>query len=238
MDEGFLSLLRTATPSPHLIYIFFSVFFFHFLNDSIEKSTVFDRMDEGFLSLLRTATPSPDSLRYSNRNADEDWFRRCFQHLMRSWATTLRTPLIRTCDCRTLHLTLIVDDDSSIILEIKEGAVFSPKCLPLTDDDSRHDLLPKFWFALFDCCQDHVTICSGGKTIKTASDTTDGDDVQIFGSSIVGAVDDCSYWETQGNAKFGSCGSSTSSFRHLGCWEKAGRTSSKISLRPVSVVAE
>lgn len=37
-------------PSPHLIYIFLQCFFFHFLNDSIEKSTVFDRMDEGFLS--------------------------------------------------------------------------------------------------------------------------------------------------------------------------------------------
>ena len=37
------------------------------------------------------------------------------------------------------YFYLIVDDDSSIILEIEEGSVFSPKCLPLSYDDSRHD---------------------------------------------------------------------------------------------------
>merc|ERR1719350_2012330 len=110
-----------------------------------------------------------------------------------------------TCDCRTLHLTLIIHYDSRVVLEIEEGAVLPPEGLPLPDDDGGHDFLAELWLALLDGGQDHVTGRGGRQTVQATADTADGDDVQILGAGVVGAVDDGAHGQTQGNTELCSC---------------------------------
>ena len=62
-----------------------------------------------------------------------------------------------TSDVLTLHFTLVVDDDSCIVLEVKEMTFSSADGLTLTDNDSRHDLLSKLWLNLLDGGEEHVT---------------------------------------------------------------------------------
>ena len=45
----------------------------------------------------------------------------------------------RTGNTRTLHFTLGVDNDTSVILEVEEDAVLSSPALSLSDDNGRHD---------------------------------------------------------------------------------------------------
>ena len=53
-----------------------------------------------------------------------------------------------SCDGRALHLSLVVDYHSSIILEVDKLSVFSSEGLPLTDHNSRHDFFPQLGFTL------------------------------------------------------------------------------------------
>ena len=87
-------------------------------------------------------------------------------------------------DGGSLHLALVVDDDSGVVLEVEEGSVFPPEGLPLSDDHGRHHLLPQLGFALLDGGQDHVARGGGGKPIQTAADASDGDDVQVLGACL------------------------------------------------------
>lgn len=43
----------------------------------------------------------------------------------------------------------------------------------------------------------HVSNTGGRKSIQSALDLGDGDDVQVLCSGIIGAVHDSGYWETQ-----------------------------------------
>ena len=43
-----------------------------------------------------------------------------------------------TCDGGALHLALVVDDHARVVLKVKERAVLSPVCLPLSYDNGRH----------------------------------------------------------------------------------------------------
>ena len=54
----------------------------------------------------------------------------------------------RSSDGGSLHLALIIHNDSSVILEVDELSIFSPKSLPLTDNDCRHDFFPQFRLSL------------------------------------------------------------------------------------------
>ena len=54
----------------------------------------------------------------------------------------------RSSDGRALHLALIIHNDSSVILEVDELPIFSSECLPLTDDDCRHDFFPQLGLSL------------------------------------------------------------------------------------------
>jgi len=130
--------------------------------------------------------------------------------LLRNW----------TSDGRTLHLTLVVNNDSRVVFKVEKLAVFSSECFSLSDHHCRHNFLAELWLALLDCGQHHVTTGSGGQTVQATADASNCDDVQVLGTCVVSAVDDGSDWETQGNAELGSCGTSTSSLRHFGRREK------------------
>ena len=46
-----------------------------------------------------------------------------------------------TGNTRTLHFTLRIDDDTSVIFEVEENAVLSSPALSLSDNDGRHDYI-------------------------------------------------------------------------------------------------
>ena len=51
-------------------------------------------------------------------------------------------------DGGSLHLALIIHNDSSVIFEVDELPIFSSECLPLADNDCRHDFFPQLRLSL------------------------------------------------------------------------------------------
>ena len=84
--------------------------------------------------------------------------------------------------CSLRCADLVIDDDPGVVLEIEEGAVFPPECLPLPDDHGRHHLLPQLGLALLDRRQHHVAARRRGKTVQAAADPAHRDDVQVLGT--------------------------------------------------------
>lgn len=95
-----------------------------------------------------------------------------------------------TGDGGTLHLTLGVDDDTSVVLEVQEDTVGALPGLGLSDNDGRVDLLAELGLSLLDGGHDHVANTAGGQSVQAGTDTLDGDDVQVTGTRVVGAVHD------------------------------------------------
>ena len=100
----------------------------------------------------------------------------------------------RSVDSTSLHLSLRVDDDTGVVLEVEEHTVPSSPRLSLTADDSGHDwgsahdakksadrptLLPQLRLSLLDGSHDHVAGGGSGKPVKTSSETNDGDNVEV-----------------------------------------------------------
>lgn len=91
-------------------------------------------------------------------------------------------------DGGTLHLTLGVDDNSCIVLEVQEDTVGAAPGLALTDNDSGHNLLAELGLSLLDGGHDHVSDTGSGETVQTGTGTLDGDDVQVASTGVVAAV--------------------------------------------------
>lgn len=96
----------------------------------------------------------------------------------------------RTSDGRSLHLTLWIDNDTGVVLEVEVHTVGSPPWLALTNDNRWHDLLPQLWLSLLDGRHDHVANTGGWQAVETGTETLDRDDVQVAGTAVVGAVHD------------------------------------------------
>lgn len=62
-------------------------------------------------------------------------------------------------------------------------------------------LLSELWFAFLDCGY-HVTHTSSKKSVQPSLDSLHRDDMQIFGSCVVNAIDNGSYQKIQGNPEF------------------------------------
>lgn len=112
-------------------------------------------------------------------------------------------------DGRALHFALVVDDDAGVVLEVDENTVLPAEWLALSDDDRRHHLLAQLGLALLHGGDKHVTTSGSGKTVQTALDSVDCNDEQVLGSSVVSTVHHGAHWQTEGNAKLRSSGSST-----------------------------
>ena len=95
----------------------------------------------------------------------------------------------RAGDRRPLHLTLGVDDDTSIVLKVDEAAVHTSPGLALADDDCGVDLLAELGLALLAGGEHHVADTRGGETVEAALDVLDSDEGEGLGTSVVGAVD-------------------------------------------------
>ena len=93
-----------------------------------------------------------------------------------------------TGDSGTLHLTLGVDDNSCVVLEVQEDTVGAAPRLALADNHSGHDLLAELGLSLLDGGHDHVSDTGSGETVQAGTDTLDGDDVQVASTGVVAAV--------------------------------------------------
>jgi hypothetical protein len=102
-------------------------------------------------------------------------------------------------DGRALHLTLGVDDDTGVVLEVEENTVPPAPRLSLPDDDGGVDLLTELRLTLLDGCKEVVTDAGSGEPVKAGTNVTDGNDVQVLCTSVVGAVHDSADGECQGN---------------------------------------
>lgn len=111
----------------------------------------------------------------------------------------------------SLHFTFVIDNHSSRILKVDKDTFLSTKGLALPDNDSRHYLLSQFRLALFDRAHDHVTRTSFGVAIKTSSNVTNADNMEILGARIIGAVDHGGRGETRRNAVLDARGGGASS---------------------------
>lgn len=109
-----------------------------------------------------------------------------------------------TSDSGTLHLTLGVDNDTGVVLEVEEDTVTTPPGLALANDDSGHDLLSELGLTLLDGSDNHVTGGGGRETVKTSTNAVDGNDEQVLGTRVVGAVHDGTDWQSQGHSELGT----------------------------------
>lgn len=95
-----------------------------------------------------------------------------------------------TSDSRTLHLTLRVDNDTSVVLEVQVGTVLSSPWSSLSNDDGWHDLLSQLWLTLLDGSHDHVTSGSSWQSVQSSTETLDGKNVKVSGTRVVATVND------------------------------------------------
>lgn len=120
---------------------------------------------------------------------------------------------------------IYVDNDTSVILKVKENTVSAAPGLTLTNNDGRHDyvkpnaikflciekhicveftLLSQFGLALLDCGDNHVTSTSSGKSVQATLDVADSNDAQVLGAAVVSAVHDSANGQTEGHAVLGA----------------------------------
>lgn len=102
-----------------------------------------------------------------------------------------------TSDSRTLHLTLRVDDDTSVVLEVQVSTVLSSPWSSLSNDNGWHDLLSQFWLTLLDGGHDHVTSGSSRQSVQSSTETLDGKNVKVSGTRVVATVNDGADGQTQ-----------------------------------------
>ena len=83
-----------------------------------------------------------------------------------------------------------------LTLKVEEVSFSSTDGLLLTDDDSRHDLLPELGLTLLDRGKEHVTDGASGESVELGASHAASNHVQVLSSGVVTAVHDRSHWET------------------------------------------
>jgi hypothetical protein len=104
----------------------------------------------------------------------------------------------------TLHFTLGVDNDTSVILKVEENTVSTAPGLTLTDDNSSHNLLSQLGLTLLDGSDNHVTTTSSGKSVQTTLDVTNSNNVQVLGTRVIGTIHDGTNGQTESHTVLGS----------------------------------
>lgn len=92
-------------------------------------------------------------------------------------------------DGGSLHFSLGVNDDASVVLEVDESTLSSSPRLSLSDNNGLQHLLSQFGLTLLDRNHHHITDSSTGQTIKSSTNTLNGDDVKILTATVIGTVD-------------------------------------------------
>merc|ERR1711934_15063 len=119
-----------------------------------------------------------------------------------------------TSDSGSLHLTLGVHNHTSVVFEVDDLPILPAESFPLADDYSRHHLLTKAGGSLLHGSHDKITGGGSGKPVKATADALDGDDVQVLGPGVVGAVHEGCDGKTQSHPELVARSSTTSSLAH------------------------
>ena len=88
-----------------------------------------------------------------------------------------------------------------VTFEVHVDSVLAAPRLALADDDGGHDLLPEVGLPLLDGGHDHVADAGGRQAVEPALDALDGDDVEVLGARVVGAVHRRRHGQTQRHAE-------------------------------------
>jgi hypothetical protein len=99
-------------------------------------------------------------------------------------------------DVLSLHLTLGVDDDTGVVLEVEEETFSAAEGLALADNDGGHHLLTELGLTLLHGGEEHITDGTGGEAVEAGTESGDGDHVQVLGASVVSAIHDGCHGET------------------------------------------
>lgn len=91
--------------------------------------------------------------------------------------------------------------DQEWTFEVHINSVLSAPGLPLADNDGGHNLFPEIGLSLLHGGHDHVAYAGRRQTVESALDSLDGDDVEVLGSRIVGAVHCGRHGETKRHPK-------------------------------------
>lgn len=78
-------------------------------------------------------------------------------------------------------------------------------------------LLPQLGLALLDGAQSHVTDGSSGNLVQASSTAKNGDDVQVLGAGVVGAVHHGAHGKCERSAELGAGGDTTALLLLAGC---------------------
>jgi hypothetical protein len=87
--------------------------------------------------------------------------------------------------------------DLCITFEIHVDTVLAAPWLALADDDGGHDLLTEIGLPLLDGGHHHIADAGGRETVEAPLDALDGDDVEVLGPRVVGAVHRRRHRQTQ-----------------------------------------
>merc|ERR1719356_2451663 len=80
-------------------------------------------------------------------------------------------------NCRAFHLTLVVDNDPSVVLEIDEDSLATPPCFLLPDHNTLQDFLPQLWLAFFAGAKHHVAWAAVRNHVQAPTDALHGEDI-------------------------------------------------------------
>merc|ERR1719215_1377700 len=116
----------------------------------------------------------------------------------------------RSLDGGALHLALVVDDDTGVVLEVDEDALLAAPRLLLSDYDAFQHLLPQLWFPLLHGAQHHVAGAGLRKLVQPAAIATHGDDVEVLRAAVVGAIHERGHAATQRHLQLAPAAPSTS----------------------------
>ena len=79
-------------------------------------------------------------------------------------------PCVCVWKIRTLHLSLVVDNNTGVVLKEQKDTLLPAPGLALANNDSGPDLLPELGLSLLHGSHDHVTKASSGQTVQTTVD--------------------------------------------------------------------
>merc|ERR1719478_2059809 len=94
----------------------------------------------------------------------------------------------RACDCRALHLALVVDDHTCIVLKIHKHTIDAPPRLLLADNHCLENLLAQLGLAFLHRGQHHIAWSTAGHLVQPATNASNCHDVEVLCAAVVRAV--------------------------------------------------
>merc|ERR1719277_2256057 len=80
-------------------------------------------------------------------------------------------------NCRAFHLTLVVDNDPSVVLEVDEDSLATSPCFLLPDHNTLQDFLPQLWLAFLASAKHHVAWAAVRNHVQAPTDALHGEDI-------------------------------------------------------------